>query len=213
MTRWTESIELPSAWVHAYGPRVCARHGEPAEDLRRVTLRPKMPAWVWICAVVAGGTLGFACGVFAAVPVALLTAIVERQVRKPMNVPGWPYCPRCFTLHRISVVGTAAVVLGLATYVLGFALFLLGVLRHSPGVPSDGTLALIMVGSLLALAGALTRPWFSWQKLAGAHVSRDHGIVRVVAHGRFAADVRERLTARTGRARGGRDLLQADPRG
>ncbi|MFI7282994.1 hypothetical protein ACIBOV_22320 [Micromonospora chersina] len=68
MTRWTESVELPSTWVHAYGPRVCARHGELAEDLRSVALRPKMPGWVWVCAVVVGGALGFACGVFARCP-------------------------------------------------------------------------------------------------------------------------------------------------
>lgn len=213
MTRWTESVELPSAWVHAYGPRVCARHGEPAEDLRSVTLRPKMPPWVWVCAIVAGGALGFACGVFAAVPVAVFAAIVERQVRKPMKVPGWPYCRRCFTLHRIFVVGMAAVVLGIAAYVLGFAWFLLGVLQHTAGAPSDRTLALIMGGSLLALAGAVTRPLFSWQKLSGAHISRDHEVVRVTAHGRFAADVRERLAARPGRAGHGRSLLQVNPRG
>ncbi|MEU5526379.1 hypothetical protein ABZ744_05510 [Micromonospora chersina] len=209
MTRWTESVELPSTWVHAHGSRVCARHGEPAEDLRSVALRPKMPGWVWVCAVVVGGALGFACGVFAAVPVAILVAIVERQVRKPMKVAGWPYCPRCFSLHRIFVVGTAALVLGLAGYVLGLARFLQG----TSGAPSDRSLALMVAGALLALAGAVTRPWFSWQRLASAHVSRDHRFVRVVAHGRFAADVRERFAARPGSARDGRGPLQVTPHG
>lgn len=212
MIRWTESVDLSSTWVRTFGPRVCARHGEPAEALRSVTLRPKMPPWVWVCAAAIGGALGFACGVLAVVPVAFFAAIVDRQVRKPMKVPGWPYCPRCFALHRVYVIGTAAVMLGLVAYVLGFAVLLRGILQGTSGAPSGKTVALMGAGSLLALAGAVTRPWFSWPKLAGAHVSRDHRLVRVVAHGRFAAHVRERLAAGAG-PRDVPDPLQVLPRG
>ena len=107
----------------------------------------------------------------------------------PLKVHAWPYCVQCFALHRMYVVSIVVMVLGVVSYVLGLVRFL-----WIAGTLDDTTMALVAGGGVLALTGAVVSQPFSWRKLARAHVSRDRSSLRVEGHGRFAADVRTRLT-------------------
>ncbi|MFI7577415.1 hypothetical protein [Micromonospora sp. NPDC049497] len=189
MNQWTEKVELPMGWVNAVGPRVCARHGEPAQDRLPVKFRQRIPPWAWIGAILCGLIVGYGCGLLGAIPVALLATRAARAKWPPMKFRAWPYCDQCFALHRRYVVGITVLVLGVATYLLGIVRFL-----WITRMLDDSILALMAVGGILALTGAVVGQPFSWQKLARAHVSRDLSSLQVEGHGRFAADVRAQLT-------------------
>lgn len=193
MNRWTEKVDLPTAWVHAFGPRLCARHGEPAEDLRPVTFHTRIPLWFPIGALVSVAVIVYVARSHVASPVVLAPWLVARSKWPPMKVQRWPYCLRCLALHRLHLMCMAVMVVGLAGYLLGTAGLLFGAVGPASGMETDTLLALLVGGLVLALIGALVGRPFSWRKLGGAHVLRDQSALRVTAHGRFAADVRARL--------------------
>ncbi|MGS2620073.1 hypothetical protein ACVCAH_37235 [Micromonospora sp. LZ34] len=188
-----EDIDVPVAWASTQGhmlPGVCVRHGEPAEEIHHPRFGRTSPGWTVIAAV-ASLVLAFLLGVavtpmLAPLPVVAFVAVVQnvRSIRV-----AWPYCARCVLLHhRVKVLGRVA---GALTLLGVFA----AVLRvRANGV--DGTTVWMTAALLLAvLVMALVMAAFSWQRLAGAQVSRDQLSVRLKAHPRFAAEVRERLAA------------------
>ncbi|MBQ0905566.1 hypothetical protein [Micromonospora sp. U21] len=188
-----EDIDVPVAWASTHGhtlPGVCARHGEPAEEIHHPRFGRTSPGWTLIAAVTSL-VLAFLLGVavapmLAPLPVVAFVAIVINM--RSIQV-AWPYCARCVLLHhRVKVLGRVA---GALTLLGTFA----AVSRmRANGV--DGTMLWVTAALLLAaLVMALVMAAFSWQRLAGAQVSRDQLSVRVKAHPRFAAEVRERLAA------------------
>jgi hypothetical protein len=182
------NIDVPVAWVSTDGPtppEVCARHGEATEEMHKAKFRRKAPGWIWIVAVTSG-VLGVFLGVavtpvIAFVPVVAFFAALQK-VWSPTEVV-WPYCARCAALHWVHILGRA-----------GAALTVIGVFVAVRRVRTDGITLSTLAGVLLGIIVAfLLVEGFSWQRLAGAHVSRDRSSVRVKAHARFAAAVRDRL--------------------
>lgn len=189
MSQWTEQVEVPVIWAVAAGqapPRLCARHGEPAEEMRSVAFyRRTIPPWIWITGFLIGLVVVWLLGLIIGLPLALVAATLLGRRRPKIEVEAWPYCTRCVILHRVCATGIAA-------KVAGFAAILLGYLR----LPDDGfdrpTVVLIAGGYLLGLTG-LAGKKYSWRRLAGAQLSAEDGTLHVEAHGRFAADIRARL--------------------
>src|SRR5690349_25152485 len=64
-------------------PDVCARHGEPAVERRKVSFSTRPPAWSYVLILV--GVLRF--------------LIVAFAMRKTVVVPSWPFCARCRELR------------------------------------------------------------------------------------------------------------------
>jgi hypothetical protein len=190
MIRWTEQVDVPVIWTVAIGqtPRLCAWHGEPADEMRAVWFHQrKMPTWLWISSFSVGLVASWAFGLVLGLPLALLASTVLNRKRPGIEAEAWPFCARCVALHRVCVSGVVA-------RVVGFVGILVGVSRLASEGPDLPALALIVGGYLLILTG-LAGNRFSWQRLAGAHVSADRATLHVDAHGRFVADIRERLAA------------------
>jgi hypothetical protein len=184
-------VDVPVIWAVAAGqtpPRLCARHGEPAAQMRPVTFyRKAIPPWIWIGGVLIGLVLVCLLGLVIGPPLALVAGILLCRARPRVEVEAWPYCTRCVVLHRVCATGVAA-------KVAGFGAILLGELRWLDEGFDPPTVLAIAAGYLLGLAGLPGRR-FSWRRLAGAQVSAEQDTLHVEAHGRFAADIRERLTA------------------
>jgi hypothetical protein len=191
MSRWTEQVDVPAIWTIAAGqtpPRLCARHGEPAEETRVVKFyQKKMPRWIWIGSFLVGLVATRMLGLVIGLALALLAGALLDRMRPGIEVEAWPYCMRCIVLHRAWVTGTAA-------RLVGFGGILIGVMRFPAEGFDPSALLLIAGGYLLVLTG-LVGARFSWRRLAGANASMDQATLHVEAHGRFAADIRERLAA------------------
>lgn len=185
-----EDIDVPVAWARTEGhtlPGVCARHGEPAEEMHHARLGRTSPGWIVIAAVTSlllASLLGVAVTpVLAPLPVVAFLVVVEKA-RSRMEV-SWPYCARCVALHhRVDVFRRVAGALTL----LGVFEAVSRVRAHNVG----GTTVSLMAALISMLVVALVMSaFFSWQRLARAQVSPDRLSVRVKAHPRFAAAVRD----------------------
>ena len=187
-----EEIDVPVVWASTEGdtlPGVCARHGEPAEGIHDARFGHTSPGWTVVGAVTSL-VLAFLLGVavtpvLAVLPVLAFLVVVEKT-RSRMEV-AWPYCARCVSLHRrVDVFRRVAAALTL----LGCFETVSRIRAHNVG----GTTVSLMAGLVSMTLVALVMSWFfSWQRLARAQVSQDRLSVRVKAHPRFAAAVRDRL--------------------
>jgi hypothetical protein len=200
---------VPVVWAIAVGqtPQLCARHGEPAEEMRGVRFREKPLPWALI-SVSLGLLGGFACGPAGAViawtlisaPLGVLMACaggpagavmaagVGRRLWPGVEAEAWPYCVRCVALHRVCAIG-------MATGVFGIMSNLIGALRMATGTLDGVAMVLAAGGLVVGLIGFLIGDRFSWRKLGGAQASMDRLYLHVDGHGRFAADIRARIAA------------------
>lgn len=189
-----EDVNVPVAWASTEEntlPEVCARHGDPAEETQHVEFGGMSPGWLAIAGVAALAAailIGVVVTpVLAGVPV-LALVVVFGKTRARTRL-AWPYCARCVALHDQVTVLRRVVA----------AFLLLGVFAAVQRIRTygvDGTTTSMMVGlSVGLLILLLVAAAFSWPQLAGAKLSRDRLSLRVNAHPRFAAAVRDRLAA------------------
>src|SRR5690242_10547208 len=137
-------------------PDVCARHGEPAVERRKVSFSTRPPAWSYVLILV---------GV-------LLFLIVAFAMRKTVVVPAWPFCARCREL-RSRRLKTGLGLLSAAVAAL------IGSTVVAATVPSDDTAGatVLIVGFLLFLAGfvagLIVLEQSTWRAVATAVLSPD----------------------------------------
>jgi MFS family permease len=136
-------------------PRVCVRHGEPADRHKRVLFRSKTPGWTYLLVIL--GVIVF--------------AIVAAVLQKRVKAPAWPFCPRCADLRtRRLLIGIGLVVLSVVAVVV-----LAGAL---PADSSYGPLAVVAFVVLL-FAGLIFIALAGWAAIASAFASRDGTAVEV----------------------------------
>ncbi|HEY6595602.1 MAG TPA: hypothetical protein VI011_16115 [Asanoa sp.] len=135
-------------------PRVCVRHGEPADRHKSVVFRSKTPGWTYLLIVL--GVIVF--------------AIVAAVLQKRVKAPAWPFCPRCAALRtRRLLIGVGLVVLAVALVVVAASL-----LPDSSAAP----VAVIAFVALL-LAGLIVIALSSWVGIASGFASRDGTAVEI----------------------------------
>jgi hypothetical protein len=152
------ATQIPAGWAAAgYGvPDVCARHGEPAVQRRKVSFSTRPPGWSYVLILV---------GV-------LLFVIVAVAMRKTVVAPAWPFCARCTEL-RSRRLKTGLGLLGAAVVVL------IGSIAAAAVVTSDDTVGatILIVGDLLFLAGLVAGlivvGQSSWRAVATGVLSPD----------------------------------------
>jgi hypothetical protein len=136
-------------------PRVCARHGEPADRHRRVLFRSKPPSWTYLLIIL---------GV-------ILFAIVATVLQKRVKAPAWPFCSGCAALRtRRLLVGVGLMVLAVLAVVV-----LAGTLP--PGSTYGPLVVLAFV--VLLLVGLFFIAQSGWAAIASAVTSRDGAAVEV----------------------------------
>ncbi|MDG4820796.1 hypothetical protein O7635_02880 [Asanoa sp. WMMD1127] len=136
-------------------PRVCARHGQPADRHRSVVFRSKPPAWTYLLIVV---------GV-------ILFAIVATVLQKRVKAPAWPFCRQCAALRtRRMLIGAGLIVLSVVA-VIGLSVAL-------PPSSSYGPFVVVAFVALL-LAGLFFIAQSGWAVIASAVASRDGAAVEV----------------------------------
>jgi len=148
-------------------PDVCARHGEPAVQRRKVSFSSRPPAWSYVLILV---------GV-------LLFVIVAMAMRKTVVAPAWPFCARCTQL-RSRRLKTGLGLLGAAVAAL------IGSIAVAAVVTTDDTAGatILIVGYLLFLAGfvagVIVLGQSSWRAVAAAVLSSDGLWLSVVSPSR-----------------------------
>jgi hypothetical protein len=136
-------------------PRVCVRHGEPADRHKRVVFRSRPPSWTYLLIVL---------GV-------ILFAIVATVLQKRVKAPAWPFCPRCAALRtRRLLVGVGLMVLGVVA-----VLVLSGTLP--PGSTYGPLVVLAFV--VMLLVGLFFIAQSGWAAIASAITSRDGAAVEI----------------------------------
>ncbi|GAA1040444.1 hypothetical protein GCM10009557_61790 [Virgisporangium ochraceum] len=170
------SVRIPSAQVTAARdlPRVCARHGRPADQLKSLRFSSRPPAWT-----------------YALIPLGLLFFLIAIVVmRNDVWAPSWPWCDRCGRLRVVRLL-------------TGLALFA-GALAVLPSVADRRETAATVVTAVVVLALALAAVLLARSyatAIVGAHVTRDSRWVRIPrAHERFAAEVRQDVASAPGAA-------------
>ena len=126
-------VVMPANFVSAgWGtPTVCARHGEPATEHRKVSFRSLVPGWVYLFLV------------FSPLIAVLAALLVRRRVR----AGAWPFCPGCAALHakrRKILLG----ILGLAAALILVALVMVDT--------SDGAMGIGLAVIILLIVAAFT---------------------------------------------------------
>ena len=158
--------QIPVGWV-ATGqgvPDVCARHGEPAVERRKVSISSRPPGWSYFL-------------IFVGV---LLFVIVTLVLRKTVVAPNWPFCERCKEL-RSRWIRTGLGLLGGAVAVL------VGSTAIGVAAINDDAVSapFLIIGNLLFLggliAGVVVLAQSSWRAVAAAVVSPDGHWVTVPA--------------------------------
>ncbi len=148
------SAQLPANWVAAgYGvPDVCARHGEPAQERKRVRFVSKPPQWAYVLIL-----LG-----------AIVYLIVVSSLRKTVIAPAWPFCVRCREFrNRMLAIGLGVLALGIVLFIGSIAL---ASSSDAAGpIPALG----VFVGLILLIAGIVVAGQASAPVVAGGQVSQD----------------------------------------
>ncbi|WP_030440610.1 hypothetical protein [Actinoplanes subtropicus] len=157
-------VRIPAQFVATgWGtPTVCARHGEPAVEQKRVTFISRNPGWSYLLLLAA----------------LLVFVIVTAAIRKSVVAPAWPFCARCKQERKQGVIMGLGI---LAAGVVAFALT--GVLPDSSGgLAAFIGFLLLLTGLIVALRGG------SWVMRANGHVIDGGQAVQFdKAHESFAA--------------------------
>src|SRR2546421_475849 len=168
------NAQIPANWVAAgHGvPDVCSRHGEPAQDRKRVRFISKPPQWSYVLIVV--GLIVF--------------VIVAAALRKSVWAPAWPFCPRCREYRKKMVS------IGLAIVGLAIVMFIGAIVVGSSNPSSDTAGSLAALGVLFAIfafiAGLAVAVRAAPPAVAGGQVSQDGAwLLLPRAHEEFARRV------------------------
>jgi hypothetical protein len=164
-------VQIPAAQVGAADelPRVCARHGRAATQLKSLRFASRPRPWS-----------------YAFIPLGLLFFLIALvALREDVWAPRWPWCERC-TVQRV-----VRLVAGIVVFVGAFGV--LTVVADRRGTAATVlTLSLIVV--LVLGIVLISRSYTS--AIAGAYVVRGAQWVRIPrAHERFAEQVRVYLPA------------------
>jgi hypothetical protein len=141
-------LSIPAAQVAAgHLPHICARHGEPPAEMRRIRFISKPPSWAPVL-ILAGG---------------IVYLIVVSALRKKIEAPAWAWCAQC-KAQRSRLLG-----IGLGVLALGLLLIVIGVVT----IQNTAGPLLCLVGLLALLAGAIVAARASYQAISSAFVSQD----------------------------------------
>src|SRR5438477_3238395 len=141
-------LSIPAAQVAAgHLPHICARHGEPPVEMKRIRFISKPPPWAPFL-ILAGG---------------IVYLIVVSALRKKIEAPAWAWCAQC-KAQRSPMLG-----IGLGVLALGLLLIVIGIATING---SAGPL-LFLVGLVGLLAGAIVAARSGYQVVSSAYVSQD----------------------------------------
>ena len=153
-------VFVPANFVSAgWGtPTVCARHGEPAVETKRIQFVSRTSPWLFLAGLI-------------------IYFIVAAATRKTVSAPAWPFCGQCKKEQTTkTAVGWVSVVLGLPIWVISAQL------PH--GVAPIGAL----IGIVLFIGGFVVVGRGSRLAIAGGVVTNDGTAVRFAkAHEAFAS--------------------------
>lgn len=141
-------LSIPAAQVAAgHLPHICARHGEPPAEMKRIRFVSKPPPWARFL-ILAGG---------------IVYLIVVSAVRKKIEAPAWAWCAQC-KAQRSRMLG-----IGLGVLALALLLIIVGI------VTIDGSAGplLFFVGLIGLIAGAIVAARSNYQVISSAFVSQD----------------------------------------
>src|SRR5690348_11032235 len=141
-------LSIPAGQVAAgHLPHICARHGEPPAEMKRIRFVSKPPPWAPVL-ILAGG---------------IVYLIVVTALRKKIEAPAWAWCAQCKS-QRSRMLGIGLGVLALSL------LLLVGGLATIDG--SAGPL-LFFVGLIGLIVGAVLAARANYQVISSAYVSQD----------------------------------------
>jgi hypothetical protein len=147
-------LSIPAAQVAAgHLPHICARHGEPPAEMKRIRFVSKPPPWAPFL-ILAGG---------------IVYLIVVSALRKKIEAPAWAWCAQCKS-QRSRMLGIGLGVLALSL------LLIVGGLATIDG--SAGPL-LFFVGLIGLIAGAIVAARANYQVISSAFVSQDGQFLEV----------------------------------
>jgi hypothetical protein len=162
------TVGIPAPLVSSGGgvPPVCARHGEPATQRKRVLFKSYTPRWAYL--LILFGLLPF--------------AIVAVALQKRVKAPAWPFCARCAKLR------TGRLLAGIGVTVLA----VLAVLVLAAVVPKDSSYGgpIVLMFVVLLVVGLAITANAARNAIASGYVSRDGSTVQIRRpHPRFAEEV------------------------
>jgi hypothetical protein len=153
-------VFVPANFVSAgWGtPTVCARHGEPAVETRRIRFVSRTSPWLVLLGVI-------------------IYFIVSAATRKTVWAPAWPYCNRC------KKEGTTKTAAGWGGFLLGLLIWM-----GSTQLPQDVAPIGTLIGIALFIGGLIAVGRGSQMAIAGGVVTDDGLAVRFArAHEAFAS--------------------------
>jgi hypothetical protein len=162
------AVDIPASLVSGGRglPELCARHGEPAIQHKRVLFRSHPPRWTYLLIL---------CGL-------LPFAIAASALQKRVKARAWPFCRRCAGLRTGRLlIGTAMVVV---------AVLAVGVLA---AVVPDGSAygpPIVLAFLVLLIAGLGIAARAGRNSIASGYVAQDGAMLRLRRpHPRFAEQV------------------------
>src|SRR5690348_4449100 len=160
-------LSIPAGQVAAgHLPHICARHGEPPAEMKRIRFVSKPPPWAPVL-ILAGG---------------IVYLIVVSALRKKIEAPAWAWCAQC-KAQRSRMLG-----IGLGVLALSLLLIVVGIATIDG---SAGPL-LFFVGLIGLIAGAVVAARANFQVISSAYVSQDGQYLEVHKEDpRFAQALRQ----------------------
>jgi disulfide bond formation protein DsbB len=147
-------LSIPAGQVAAgHLPHICARHGEPPVEMKRIRFVSKPPPWAAVL-ILAGG---------------IIYLIVVSVLRKKIEAPAWAWCAQC-KAQRSRMLG-----IGLGVLAVGLLLIVVGIAT----IDSSAGPLLFFVGLLGLLAGAIVAARSNYQVVTSAFVSQDGQFLEV----------------------------------
>jgi hypothetical protein len=170
-------LGLPADFLSSPGwrsPTVCARHGKPAVENRFVRFQRRMPPWTYF--LVPFGVIPF--------------LIAFNVVQKFVEVQAWPFCARCRLERKKNILVSVCLMVG--------GIFIPAPVAGGLGVGGDTLLAIILLGLLIFIVGAVRMVRGTWRWSTGGFVVQGGRLVEFrKAHERFAAQATPAQQART----------------
>jgi hypothetical protein len=169
------TVDIPASLVSGGGgglPQLCARHGEPAIQHRRVLFRSHPPRWTYLLIL---------CGL-------LPFAIAASALQKRVKAAAWPFCARCARLRTSRLlIGTAMVVV---------AVLAVGVLAAVVPEGSAYGPPIVLAFLVLLVAGLGIAAKAGRNAIASGYLAQDGNMLRLRRpHPRFAEHVAGRQRA------------------
>jgi hypothetical protein len=147
-------LSIPAGQVAAgHLPHICARHGEPPVEMKRIRFISKPPPWAPFL-ILAGG---------------IVYLIVVSALRKKIEAPAWAWCAQC-KAQRSRMLG-----IGLGVLALGLLLIIGGIAT----IDNSAGPLLFLVGLVGLLAGAIVAARSGYQAVSSAFVSQDGQFLEV----------------------------------